>query len=461
MKMKFLPLILLLLTAAYLAAADPQRPGEGGAAVVLRIKGPINPVTAEFISDGFEAARSRNARLIVLTMDTPGGLSSSMRTIIQAILASPIPVAAYVFPPGSRAASAGTYILYASHVAAMAPGTNLGAATPIKIGGGNSPLPGSEPPESTPGKDKAPEEKTRPEDAMTAKMVNDAVAYIRSLAEMRGRNADWAERSVREGASLPVDDALEQQVIEVVAADIPQLLRKLDGRQVTMGDRSRTLQTAGLKVEDIEPGWRYRLLAAITNPNIAFILLLVGVYGLIFEFSNPGTIGPGIIGVICLLLGLYALNVLPVNIAGLGLLLIAIALMVAEAFVPSFGVLGIGGLVAFVLAAMILFDTDIPGFGISWPVIAVSAGISGALLVFLLGYVWRAQRRPVVTGSEGLIGMRAEVQQWSGGRGYVRVAGERWGAVGADDLAPQDRVVVRAIRGLVLEVARNGDPPQT
>lgn len=448
--------------------ADMTDAGAEGSAQILQIKGPIGPATADYISEGFETARSRNAGLIILEIDTPGGLSESMRAIILDILDSPVPVVGFVFPSGSRAASAGTYILYATHVAAMAPGTNLGAATPIMIGGGGLPLPGGAekaPPEEDvnkpsaekPSSEKSPSEKSpndAPKSPMEAKIVNDAAAYIRSLAEMRGRNADWAEQSVREGASLPVSEALEKNVIDVVASNVNDLLQQIDGRQVSVGDRRVTLKTAGLEIQTIAPGWRTELLSIIANPNIAFILLLVGVYGLILEFAHPGTIAPGVVGGICLLLGCYALQVLPLNYAGLGLLIFSIALMVAEAFAPSFGILGIGGVIAFVLAAMMLFDSDIPGFRISWPVIAVTAAATGGVMIFLLGYVWRAQRRPVTTGADSLIGKPAEVLEWAENRGYVRVGGERWKAVGEEGFAPHDRVEVREHHGLVLVVQK-------
>jgi membrane-bound serine protease (ClpP class) len=423
-------------------------------AQVIAIQGAIGPATADFVTEAMETASGRKAALIVLTMDTPGGLSDSMRTIIQSILEAPVPVVGFVFPSGSRAASAGTYILYACHIAAMAPGTNLGAATPIQIGGG---LPLSGDKERQPKKDgDSQEAPASSHDAMTAKMVNDAAAYIRSLAQMRGRNADWAERSVREGASLAVTDALAKKVIDLVAADIDDLLRQLDGRQVAMADKPLTLKTAGLVVETIAPSWRNRLLAVLTNPNIAFILILVGVYGLFFEFANPGTIGPGVVGAICLFLGFYALNLLPLNYAGLGLLILAIALMVAEALTPSFGVLGTGGIIAFVLSATLLFESDIPGFSISWPVIGVTAALSAGALIFLLGYVWRAHRRPVTTGSQAWTGKAAVVLEWSAdsGGGRVRCGGERWKAVGPADLKPGEGVIVRSLSGLVLTVER-------
>jgi membrane-bound serine protease (ClpP class) len=455
MMRKFFSMVVLwflLWPAVPVAAEMPERDG-AASAQILHIQGAIGPATAEFIRKGFETARTRNAVVIVLAMDTPGGLADSMRDIILSILGSPVPVVGFVHPSGARAASAGTYILYASHIAAMAPGTNLGAATPIRIGGGGLPIPGGEQ-QPTDEQEKNPAAEKPSKDPMEAKMINDAAAYIRSLAEMRGRNAVWAERAVREGASLAVNEALEKNVIDVVAPDINDLLRKIDGRQVAIGDEQVVLKTAGLKIETIDPNWRIQLLSIITNPNIAFILILVGVYGLFFEFANPGSIGPGVVGLICLLLGLYALNVLPLNYAGLGLLIFAIALMAAEVFVPSFGILGIGGIIAFVLAAMMLFKSDIPGFGISWPVIAVTAAISAGLMIFVFGYVWRAQHRPVTTGSEGLIGKDAEVLEWSGEQGYVRLDGERWKAVGKEPLTPHARVQVLKQRGLVLVVQK-------
>lgn len=454
---KQLAILFFLIPAVFsplLAASHTPEVGEVRAAVILRIDGPIGPATADFIGKSIRTVTQGDSELIVLAMDTPGGLADSMRDIIHSILASPVPVAGFVSPSGSRAASAGTYILYACQIAAMAPGTNLGAATPIRIGTGGFPSPGGKrSPNET--DDKASHAESEQKDAMTAKIVNDAAAYIRSLAEMRGRNADWAERSVRDGASLPVNEALDKNVIDIIAADVPDLLRKIDGREVMVGDRRVTLRTAGLAVRTMEPDWRTRLLSILTNPNIAFILILVGVYGLIFEFAHPGSVGPGVVGGICLLLGLYALSVLPINYAGLVLLIFAIALMAAEAFVPSFGVLGIGGIVAFVLAAMMLFETDIPGFEISWPVIGTTAGVSAGVLIFLLGYIRRTRRLPVTTGAEALVGKTGEVLEWSGNSGYVRLGGERWKAVAGESFEPHDRVEVADFRGLTLVVTHS------
>jgi membrane-bound serine protease (ClpP class) len=461
--MKICILILSLILLLPIVSSASENADADKTAQILHIDGVIGPATASFVKSGIETAHTLNAELVILLIDTPGGLVDSMRTIIRAVLSSPIPVAVYVSPSGARAASAGTYILYASHIAAMAPGTNLGAATPVQIGGSLSCFAektmGKR--ENTSGKDEKNNQETpsRKEtgdamDAMEKKIVNDSVAYIRSLAQLRGRNADWAEQSVREGASLPVDEALKFNVIDLVANDVNDLLRKIDGREVTIENRQIILDTADLNVQTIEPSWRIKMLYIITNPNIAFILMLIGVYGIIFEFSSPGSIGPGVIGVICLLFGLYALNVLPVNYAGLGLLIFGLALMTAEAFVPSFGILGISGFISFILAATLLFDSDVPGFHISLPVILVTAITSGGLLIFLLAYVWKTHRRPVITGNQGLIGKEGRVVTWSGGSGYVQLGGERWKAHSEENLKPDDCIQVKERIGLEVRVKK-------
>jgi membrane-bound serine protease (ClpP class) len=424
----------------------------GGPAILVPIEGIIGPAIADYVSSSFERARSRGASMIVLQMDTPGGLAKSMRSLIREILASEIPVAAFVGPAGARAASAGTYILYASHIAAMAPGTNMGAATPVQFGGGQNPFPtGRGREEKERGKEEQGEGKgeTAP---MEAKLVNDAAAFIRSLAELRGRNAEWAEKSVRQAASITAEEAIENNVIDLTAADVASLLEGLDGRTVEIQGRKIRLNTADIQIVAIEPNWRTKLLSIITNPNIAFILMLVGIYGLIFEFATPGSIGPGIIGVVCLLLALYAFHVLPLNYTGAALILLAVGLMTAEAFVPSFGILGFGGIAAFVIGALMLFDVDLPGVELSWSVIGGTAAFSFLMLVFLLGYAIKAQRRRVSTGREDLIGRTAEVLDWSGESGWVRVAGERWKATGAPGLTRKDSVKIREVRGLDLVV---------
>ncbi|GGN40077.1 serine protease [Novosphingobium indicum] len=432
--------LLFAVLAALAALFSLAAPAAAKEAVVMHIDGAIGPATASHIADGLQEARERNAALVVLEMDTPGGLDTSMRDIIQNILGMPMPVVTYVHPSGARAASAGTYILYASHFAAMTPGTNLGAATPVQIAG---PMSGGE----------EKEKQAAPADAHERKAVNDAVAYIRSLAELRGRNADWAEQAVREASSLSASAALKEGVIDIVASDLPSLLDQLNGKTVTIDGQTRSLNTAGLAIHEIEPGWGTKLLAAITNPNIALILMMIGVYGLIFEFLNPGSLVPGTVGAISLVIGLYALAALPVDMAGLALIALGIALMVGEAFVPSFGILGIGGTVAFVIGAAILFDTDVPAFQVSWSVIAALGVFSAGLLVIVARVGLRALRHRVTTGSEELIGATATVIDWHEGKGHVFVHSERWNARGPHNLTSDQTVVVEKMTGLDLTVS--------
>ena len=458
-----LALIAALVFFLVLLPAGAKDPGAGKTAVLLEIKGPIGPATSDYIGRGLEKARERGAHVVILRVDTPGGLDTSMREIIQDMLTSPLPVIVYVAPGGARAASAGTYILYASTVAAMAPGTNLGAATPVQIGGAPPPAPDKESGEDKgrkengekgedSGKTESKPAKPAPHPTMTDKVLNDAVAYIRSLAQMRGRNAEWAEKAVTEAASLAAEEALKAGVIDLVAGDLKELLEKVDGRKVTVLNQETELHTAGAAIVAMEPDWRTKLLAAITNPNLAYILLLIGVYGLIFEFMNPGFVAPGVIGAISLFLGLFALHLLPINFAGAGLILLGLAFMVAEAFVPAFGALGIGGVVAFVIGSVMLLDTDIPGYGVSWQVIAAIGGTTSAFFAVVLVMAVKAQRRPVVSGTEELIGSYGHVADWADRKGRVRVQGELWQASAAHTLEPGARVRIAAIDGLALTV---------
>jgi membrane-bound serine protease (ClpP class) len=447
---------LALLSAAASSAQQPvgtQAPAD--TALLLEIDDAIGPATSDFFVRTLERARERNVRLVIVQMDTPGGLDSAMRDMIKAILASPVPVAVYVAPSGARAASAGTYLLYASHIAAMAPATNLGAATPVQIGAPSA-APSPQPEEKS---DK--EAQPEPGSAMERKAINDAVAYIRGLAELRGRNADWAESAVRTAASLSATVALEQRVIDVIATDVADLLRKIDRRTVKVSTGELQLATTGLVVERIETDWRTRLLAVLTNPNVAYLLMLIGVYGLLLEGYNPGAVLPGVVGAICLLLALYAFQVLSVNYAGLGLMLLGLALLVGEGFVPSFGVLGIGGIAAFVIGSIILLDTGVPGFEIARSLIAGMA-FAGALLALLIAtYFARSRKRPVVTGAEQLLDEPAIALGDFERAGPVRVRGEIWNAVAHEAIKEGQRLRITRVDGLTLEVAPETRPERS
>lgn len=431
-------------------------------ALLLDVDGPIGPATSEYIEQGLSKAVEEKAALVIIRMDTPGGLDTSMRAIIKNIIASPVPVATFV-PSGGRAASAGTYILFASHVAAMAPGTNLGSATPVRIGGpGPMPIPGGDgakdekdKKDGKQAKDGSDKEKTQPAKAkpgMEEKVLNDAIAYIRSLARLHGRNEEWAARAVTEAASLPAEEAAKQRVVDLVVRDVDDLVAKIDARAVTVLGKEQKLDTKELALVRFAPDWRIEFLSIITNPNVAYILLMIGVYGLILEFYAPGTLVPGVTGGISLLLGLYALQLLPVNYAGLALTLLGIALIVAETFLPSFGVLGFGGIVAFVIGSVILFDTDAPGFGISWWLIGTVAAMGSGIMLMTVLMLARSRRMAVVSGPEEMIGSRGTVVDWSGGAGSVRVHGELWRARSRSPLQPGQPVRVVQVDGLTLDV---------
>ncbi len=455
------------LAVALLAFAAPGDGPTQSKVMVLQIDGGIGPATNDYLSRGLAQAAAGAAAAVVIKIDTPGGLDAATRDINQAILASSVPTICWVAPEGARAASAGTYILYACHLAAMAPATSLGAATPVSMtapggGGKDERKPARKPAEGskTDAEDDgeadveptAAEDTSEPTTAMERKVINDAVSYILSLAELRGRNAEFAEAAVRQARTLTASQALEQGVIEVLASDLDDLLAQADGRIVKLLDAEHTLATAGAGTEQIEPDWRNRLLSVITDPSVAYILLLVGLYGLVLEGYSPGAILPGVVGAIALLLALYALQVLPVNYSGVLLIVLGVALLTAELMAPSFGVLGMGGMVALVAGSLLLYDTDVPGFGVSVRLITGVAIASSLAFLGVLYLAVRARERPVTTGVPELLHQPATVIDGFPGHGQVHTRGENWQAHCAEPLQPGQPVQVTAVDGLVLHV---------
>jgi membrane-bound serine protease (ClpP class) len=442
-------MLCLCLVAAHANGAFAQE-AKQEAVVMIDIKGAIGFVAAEHLAKAIERAAAENSPAVIVRLDTPGGLLSSTREMVQSILASKTPVVMYVAPEGSRAASAGTYLLYASHIAAMAPGTHLGAATPIPMSAPG--LPGSPPPKQKPDDKQQPDQD--PTSVSARKSLNDAVAYIRSLAELRGRNADWAEKAVREAATLTATAALKERAVDIVATDVADLMAQIDGRSVKMTAGDVRLETKGRAIVEIKPDWKMRIMTVITDPNIALILLMIGIYGILFEFWSPGAVAPGVVGGISLIVALTALSVLPVNFGGLALLLLGIGLMVAESFGHGFGMLGLGGIVAFVVGALFLFDpsqSDIP-LKISWRVIIAMTVLSALFFASVLGFAVRARQRPVRTGGAEMIGSTGEVVSWGEGEGRISVGGEIWLARSSQSLAKGQKVRVVGRAGLTLDV---------
>jgi membrane-bound serine protease (ClpP class) len=488
-----LTLMVLALMPLWTGSAQ-ETPGH---ATVIELQGAIGPAMSRYVEGALRTATERHSVVEILQIDTPGGLDSAMRDIIKAILASPVPIVAYVAPSGARAASAGTYILYACHIAAMAPATELGAATPISIGGGEEPSSPSSPtpgnpvtpasPESTPpkgapaaapagapsspnapaghdtnGRATAPNESApTPSTASERKAVNDAVAYIRSLAQLRGRNADWAERAVRGAASLPAEDALQQHVVEIVAKDVPDLLRQLDGRRTQVGGREITMHTQDLTIEHVMPDWVTRLLLVVSHPTIAYGLLLAGIWGLLLEGYHPGAALPGVVGALCLLLGLYALQLLDVNFAGLALMALGVGLIIMEFFMPTYGSLGVGGLVAFVIGSIILFGhAGNSGAHVAIPVISGFAFVGALVVAAIVALGVRARRKPITTGAEAMIGEAVEVVDASRDPVLVRYGGELWNAHATRPLRAGQSASIVKVRGLTLWVEPQSEAPQ-
>jgi membrane-bound serine protease (ClpP class) len=439
--------VVTILIAAILAVAAVPAQADSNV-VVIEIKGGIGVATAEYVLSGIEYAETSGAELIIIQMDTPGGLMGPMRDIVQGVLSSSVPIATYVSPAGARAASAGTYILLASHIAAMNPTSHVGAATPVALGGGDgSP---SQPGEQS--SDDDTDSALPSVSAMERKALNDAVSYIRSLAERYGRNEDWAEKAVRDADTLTAHEALEQNVIEFVADDRAELLRLIDGYEIEIGGKTVTLATTTAVIEAYEPSWRIKILSTIANPEIVLLIGLIGLYGIMYEGWNPGAILPGVVGVICLLLAAYALQLLPVNYAGLVLIIVGIALMVAEAFAPSFGALGFGGVVAFAFGAIMMFDSDVPGFGISIKFVLGLAIAFALAIIWLIGYLLKLRRRGAVSGRDSIIGGIGTALYNFTGEGKVWLEGESWTAHSDIAVAKGQQVSVRQLNGLVLEV---------
>lgn len=451
--------VLLLFVTLSLCLFNPVW-GDVTTALIIEIDGAISPATSNFIEKGLNHGNENGVELIVIEMDTPGGLDTSMRSIIKNILNSKVPVATYVSPKGSRAASAGTFILYASHIAAMAPATNLGAATPVAIGGtAPSPIEPEpvEPEDQEENKSEPLESTPDSETALAKKRLNDAAAYIRSLANRYGRNAEWAELAVREAATLTAEEALENNVIDYVADDLGELFEQINGHEVETNAGKQTLSTENVLIERFIKDWRIKFLETLADPNLAYLLMLIGIYGLILEGYNPGSILPGVVGAICLILALFAFQVLAVNYAGLILIALGVVLIVAEAFAPSFGILGFGGLTSFVLGSIMLFDSEIPGFEVSRLLIGSIAFLGGLIILGLVFFLARTLKRPIVSGTEGMLGEQGIALEDFDSKGDVLVHGERWQAKTSEPVKKGQGIEITAVKNMLVLIKPTKD----
>ncbi|MEA3497826.1 MAG: nodulation protein NfeD [Campylobacterota bacterium] len=406
------------------------------AVVKLEMKGAIGPASSGYLKEAISVAIDRNAQMVLIELDTPGGLSTSMRDMVQDIVNSTIPIVVFVSPKGARAASAGTYILYASHVACMAPGTNLGAATPVSL----ITLPNSK------------DLNTTIPSTLEKKAINDSMAYIKSLAQLNDRNISWALDAVKEAKSLSAQDALKLEVIDIIANDTKELLSKLDGRTVKVLGKAITLQTKQIEIINYEANWKTRFLSIITNPNIAYIFLLIAIYGVFFELMNPGSIFPGVVGVISGIIALYALNMIPFNYAGLALIILGISLIIAEVFIAGFGILGIGGVISFAFGSLLLFDADTLGSSVSIPLIIAFTLSSLLFFIFVMKLFINSRSKKVVTGIEQMVGSMGEVSKVDENSYHVYCHGEIWSAKSESKLEVGQRVEVVKLTDLTLEV---------
>ncbi|MFZ9035334.1 MAG: NfeD family protein [Francisellaceae bacterium] len=446
--------LIIMLMACLLSVAWANKPIHtinDNKAVILTISGGIGPATEEYIQSGFEYATNQAAKVVIIEIDTPGGLADAMRGMIQTMLNSAIPTVVYVYPPGGHAASAGTFLLYAADIAAMAPGTNVGAASPVNIGGTppSTPTPN---PEDIPIDEKGQQKPKDDKSTIEKKVFNDSAAYIRALAEMNGRNAKWAEMAVTEAATLTAEEALKENVINVVAMDIPDLLRQINGMDVDVNGKKVTLDTNAMQVEYFEPGWRLEFLQIITDPSIAYLLLVIGVWLLFFEFAHPGLFLPGILGIISILIAIYGLHMLPISYVGLMLMFLGVVLLIAEAFITSFGFLGIGGVVAFTIGSIMLVDTGVPGYEIAMPLILAVSIVTGIFFLLIVHLAIRSYRHRVISGQEGMIGQSGRILVDEDGSKWLFVNGERWRVSHPENYHKHQSVEITDAKGFVLDV---------